>query len=108
MKLCWLQAEILGGRFMQTSTRTPRKIIPKMFSRGFVSNEMYLMAGKILLKSDYQNSVKSKMSPNDFRSRKLLWLNSVYLSILYLLKVLSVNVSAVTDVGRGSLKQPAI
>ena len=39
MKLCWLQAEILGGRFMQTSTRTPRENIPKMFSRGFVTNE---------------------------------------------------------------------
>ena len=25
MKLCWLQAAILGGRFMQTSTWTPRK-----------------------------------------------------------------------------------
>ena len=93
---------------MQTSTRTPRKIIPKMFFRGFVSNEMYLMAGKSLSRSDYQKSVKSKMAPDDSRKRKLLWLNSVYLSVLCLLKVLSVNFSAVTDVGRGSLKQPAI
>ena len=39
---------------MQTSTRTPQKIIPKIFSRGFVTNEMYLLAGESLLKSDYQ------------------------------------------------------
>ena len=38
---------------MQTFTRTHRKIIPKMFSRGFVTNEMYLMAGKSLSKFDY-------------------------------------------------------
>ena len=35
MKLCWLQADILGGRFMQTSTWTLRKIIPKMFFQRF-------------------------------------------------------------------------
>ena len=64
---------------MQTSTRTPRKIIPEMFSRGFVTNEMYLMAGESLSKSDYQKSVKSKMAANDSGRRKLLRLISVYL-----------------------------
>ena len=72
---------------MQTSIRTPRKNIPTMFSRGFVTNNMYLMAGESLSKSGYQKSVKSKMAAND---------------------CLSVNVGARTDIGRGSLKQPAI
>ena len=38
----------------------------------FVTNEMYLMAGESLSKSDYQKSVKSKMTANDSRRRKLL------------------------------------
>ena len=67
-----LQTQILGSLFMQTSTRMPRKIITKMFSRGLVTNELYLMAGESLSKSDYQKSVKSKMAPNDSRRRKLL------------------------------------
>ena len=39
---------------MQTSTRTPQKITPKIFFGGFVTNEMYLMAGESLSKSNYQ------------------------------------------------------
>ena len=39
---------------------------------GFVTNEMYLMAGKSLSKSDYQNSVKSKMTADDSGRKKLL------------------------------------
>ena len=56
---------------MQTSTRTPREMIPKMFSTGFVTKKMYLMAAESLLKSNYQESVKSKMAANDSRRRKL-------------------------------------
>ena len=62
---------------MQTSNRTPRNLLPKIFYRGFVTNEMYLKAGESLSKSDYQKSVKSKMAANDYRM-KLLWLISVY------------------------------
>ena len=57
---------------MQTSSHTPQKIIPKIFSRGFVTNKMYLVAGESLSKSDYQKSVKSKMAANDSRRRILL------------------------------------
>ena len=66
MKLCWLQAELLGFRFMQTSTRTPREIIPKIFSRGIVTNKSIYC----LLESDYQKSVKSMMAANDSRKGK--------------------------------------
>ena len=34
-------------------SNTPKNI-PKIFSRGFVTNEIYLMAGESLSKSDYQ------------------------------------------------------
>ena len=39
---------------MQTSTRTPQKLYQKYFPEVFVNNEMYLMAGESLSKSDYQ------------------------------------------------------
>ena len=84
---------------MQTSTRTPQKIISKTFSRGFVTNEMYSMAGESLSKSDYQKSVKSKMAANDSRKKEIAMTNWC---------ISNVNVSAGTDVGLGSLKQPAI
>ena len=52
IKLCWLQEKILGGRFMQALE--PLKNHTKMFSSSFVTEEMYLIAGKRLLKNKNQ------------------------------------------------------
>ena len=55
----------------------PLKNYTKVFSSGFVTNEIYLMAGKRLWKYNYQKSFKSEIAANDNKKEKYLWLISV-------------------------------